>query len=49
MICHRQQVVFVHLRRTAGNSIEAALGGIVLFDRWFRPTDSWDNGLHRGR
>ena len=49
MICHRQRIVFVHLRRTAGNSIEAALGGILLFDRWFRPTDAWDNRLHRGR
>lgn len=49
MICHRQRLVFVHLRRTAGNSIEAALGGILLFDRWFRPTDAWDNRLHRGR
>jgi hypothetical protein len=48
MICHRQRIVFVHLRRTAGNSIEAALGGIVLFDRWFRRTDTWDNRLHRG-
>lgn len=49
MICHRRKVIFVHLRRTAGNSIEAALGGILLFDRWFRRTDTWDNGLHRGR
>lgn len=49
MICHRQRIVFVHLRRTAGNSIEAALGGIVLFDRWFRRTDIWSNRLHRGR
>jgi hypothetical protein len=49
MICHRQRLVFVHLRRTAGNSIEAALGGILLFDRWFRPTDAWDNRRHRGR
>lgn len=49
MICHHQRLVFVHLRRTAGNSIEVALGGLVLFDRWFRPTDAWDNRLHRGR
>lgn len=49
MICHRQRIVFVHLRRTAGNSIESALGGILLFDRWFRRTDAWDNQLHRGR
>lgn len=49
MICHRQRIVFVHLRRTAGNSIESALGGIVLFDRLFRRTDVWDNQLHRGR
>lgn len=41
--------MFVHLRRTAGNSIESALGGIVLFDRWFRRTEVWDNHLHRGR
>lgn len=49
MICHDQKIVFVHLRRTGGNSIEAALGGIVLFDRWFRRTGQWDNQLHRGR
>jgi hypothetical protein len=49
MICHDRNLVFVHLRRTAGNSIEAALGGIVLFDRWFRRTETWDNQLHRGR
>lgn len=49
MICHDRHLVFVHLRRTAGNSIEAALGGIVLFDRFFRRTDAWDNRLHRGR
>ena len=49
LICHSQNIIFVHLRRTAGNSIEAALGGIVLFDRWFRRTDAWDNRLHRGR
>ena len=49
MICHRRRLVFVHLRRTGGNSVEAALGGIVLFDRWFRRTDVWDNQLHRGR
>lgn len=49
MICHRQRLIFVHLRRTAGNSIEASLGGIVLYDRWFRRTLDWDNRLHRGR
>lgn len=49
MICHRQRIVFVHLRRTAGNSIETALGGIVLYDRWFRRTTTWSNRLHRGR
>lgn len=49
MICQDRKLVFVHLRRTAGNSIEAALGGIVLFDRWFRRTAAWDNRLHRGR
>jgi hypothetical protein len=49
MICHERKLIFVHLRRTAGNSIEAALGGIVLFDRWFRRTGQWDNRLHRGR
>lgn len=48
MICHRQRLIFVHLRRTAGNSIEAALGGIVLYDRWFRRTLAWDSRLHRG-
>jgi hypothetical protein len=49
MICHRRRLVFVHLRRTGGNSVEAALGGILLFDRWFRRTEVWDNQLHRGR
>lgn len=49
MICHERKLIFVHLRRTGGNSIEAALGGIVLFDRWFRRTEQWDNRLHRGR
>jgi hypothetical protein len=49
MICHRRRLIFVHLRRTAGNAIEAALGGIVLYDRWFRRTSTWDNRLHRGR
>jgi hypothetical protein len=49
VICHRRRLVFVHLRRTGGNSVEAALGGILLFDRWFRRTDVWDNRLHRGR
>ena len=49
MICTRRNIVFVHLRRTGGNSVEAALGGIVLLDRWFRRTDAWDNDLHRGR
>lgn len=48
MICRRQRLIFVHLRRTAGNSIEAALGGIVLYDRWFRRTLAWDSRLHRG-
>ena len=49
MICHDRKLIYVHLRRTGGNSIEAALGGIVLFDRWFRRTERWDNRLHRGR
>jgi len=48
MICHRQRLVFVHLRRTAGNSVELALGGIELFDADGRPTSVWDNRLHRG-
>lgn len=49
MISLRDRIVFVHLRRTGGNSIEVALGGVVLLDRWFRPTMDWDNQLHRGR
>ena len=49
MISLRDRIVFVHLRRTGGNSIEVALGGVVLLDRWFRPTMDWDNQFHRGR
>lgn len=49
MISHDDRLIYVHLRRTGGNSIEAALGGIVLFDRWFRRTSVWNNRLHRGK
>jgi hypothetical protein len=49
MISHKHKVIFVHLRRTAGNSIELALGGISLFDKDELPTDRWINRLHRGR
>lgn len=49
MISDRHKVIFVHLRRTGGNSIEHALGGIELLDESGRPTEEWDNRLHRGR
>lgn len=49
MISRRDRIVFVHLRRTGGNSIEVALGGVKLLDAWFCPTMQWDNRLHRGR
>jgi len=49
MISQDDRLIFVHLRRTGGNSIEVALGGIVLFDRWFRRTNVWNNRLHRGK
>ena len=48
MISHKHKCIFVHLRRTAGNSIEEALGSIQLFDRSGKPTNQWDNKLHRG-
>ncbi len=49
MISHHHKCIFVHLRRTGGNSIELALGGIVLLDRQGHKTTLWDNNLHRGR
>ena len=49
MISDEHQIIFVHLRRTGGNSIEHALGGIELLDRSGKPTDTWDDRLHRGR
>ncbi len=49
MISHPHKVIFVHLRRTAGNSIELALGGIELFDRAGNRVTQWNNELHRGR
>ena len=48
MISHRDRLIFVHLRRTAGNSIEVALGGIELLDEAGMPTTTWHNDLHRG-
>lgn len=48
MISDRHQCIFVHLRRTGGNSIEIALGGIVLLNKSGKPTTKWDNKLHRG-
>ena len=47
MISHQHKCIFVHLRRTAGNSIELALGGIVLLDKNRRQVLEWDNNLHR--
>ena len=49
MISHQYRCIFVHLRRTGGNSIEHALGGIKLFDRHGQPTKDWDDALHRGK
>jgi len=49
MIDHQRKLIFVHLRRTAGNSIEVALGGITLLGRDGEPTLDWDNALHRGK
>lgn len=48
MISDKHKCIFVHLRRTAGNSIELALGGIVLLDKNGEKTKIWDNKLHRG-
>ena len=48
MISHEHRAIFVHLRRTAGNSVELALGGVELFDAQGQPTTKWDNKLHRG-
>ena len=49
MIDHDREFIFVHLRRTAGNSIETALGGITLLDRNGNRTTNWDNSIHRGK
>lgn len=48
MISDKHKCIFVHLRRTGGNSIELSLGGIELLDEHYRPTTSWNNALHRG-
>ena len=48
MVSDRHQCIFIHLRRTGGNSIEQALGGIVLLDKEGNVTKKWDNNLHRG-
>ena len=49
MIDRSRQLIFVHQRRTGGNSIEIALGGIILLDKQLNPTNIWDNELHRGK
>lgn len=49
MILHDSRLIFVHLRRTAGNSVEIALGGIELFDAQGRRTTCWEDDLHRGK
>lgn len=49
MISDRYRCIFIHLRRTGGNSIESALGGIRLLDRSGNATQVWDNELHRGK
>ena len=48
MISNELKCIFVHLRRTAGNSIEIALNGIALFDEIGNRTYEWQNHLHRG-
>ncbi|MDJ0825028.1 MAG: sulfotransferase family 2 domain-containing protein [Rhodobacter sp.] len=48
MISHEHKFIFIHLRRTGGNSIENALGGIRLYDRSGKETRNWDDTLHRG-
>ena len=48
MVSDRHECIFIHLRRTGGNSIEQALGGIVLLDKHYNATKTWDNNLHRG-
>jgi hypothetical protein len=49
VISHRHKCIFVHLRRTGGNSIEHALGGIQLLDRDGRETTTWEEAIHAGR
>jgi hypothetical protein len=49
LISHRYKCIFIHLRRTGGNSVEHALDGIRLLDKAGNATDVWDNRLHRGR
>ncbi len=49
MISYDHRCIFVHLRRTGGNSVEHALGGIRLLDRDGAPTSVWDDTLHRGQ
>lgn len=48
MISADHKIIFVHLRRTGGNSVEHALGGITLLDADKTETNVWDNNLHRG-
>ncbi len=49
MISHKYKCIFVHLRRTGGNSIETALDGIVLLNQSGNPTKTWNNQIHRGK
>lgn len=49
MISNKYKCIFVHLKRTAGNSVELALGGIVLMDKKNHQVFEWDNELHRGK
>ncbi len=49
MVSDQHKCIFVHLRRTGENSIELALGGIVLLNEKGRKTLTWNNSLHRGR
>lgn len=49
MISDEHECIFVHLRRTGGNSIELSLGGIELLDENLNLTTVWNNGLHRGK
>lgn len=47
MISFDHKTIFIHLKRTGGNSIEAALGGLVLLDQEGREASEWNNRIHR--